>query len=91
MDGTKNPDDPLTNLGMTKPSARLQTSFGTINQEFYLPGAINLDKDSGLWLKDSTGNDQKVGVFEEVNGKILFRVTNELTLNAALEQNKSTT
>jgi hypothetical protein len=91
LDGTKNPDDPLTNLGMTKPSARLQTSFGTINQEFYLPGAINLDKDSGLWLKDSTGNDQKVGVFEEVNGKILFRVTNELTLNAALEQNKSTT
>ena len=33
---TKNMEDPLTNLGITKPGSRLITQYGTINQEYHL-------------------------------------------------------
>ena len=60
-DKTKNEEDPLTNLGMTKPSSRLQTPFGTINQEYYLKPGFLVPAGSGLYLKDSDGNDTLVG------------------------------
>lgn len=61
--GEKNREDPLTNLGMTKPSSRLQTRFGTINQEYFLNGRITVPKDSGLFLKDATGKDLPVAEY----------------------------
>jgi hypothetical protein len=61
--GEKNREDPLTNLGMTKPSSRLQTRFGTINQEYFLNDRITVPKDSGLFLKDATGKDLPVAVY----------------------------
>ena len=61
-DQKKNKEDPLTNMGMAKPSSRLQTAFGTINQEYHI-GRMNVPEGSGLWLKDSTGVDILVGQF----------------------------
>ena len=61
-DQKKNKEDPLTNMGMTKPSSRLQTAFGTINQEYHI-GRMNVPEGSGLWLKDATGVDILVGQF----------------------------
>jgi hypothetical protein len=61
-DKKKNKEDPLTNMGMTKPSSRLQTEFGTINQEYHI-GLFDVPEGSGLWLKDSTGVDTLVGQF----------------------------
>ncbi len=50
--GEKNPEDPLTNLGITKPSSRLQNRFGTINQEYHFGNArATVPKGSGIWLK----------------------------------------
>ncbi|MFN6033011.1 MAG: hypothetical protein ACK48B_02945, partial [Dolichospermum sp.] len=62
-DHKKNKEDPLTNMGMTKPGSRLQTAFGTINQEYYIKGRMDVPEGSGLWLKDSTGVDILVGQF----------------------------
>ncbi|MEB3294999.1 MAG: DUF4157 domain-containing protein [Synechococcales bacterium] len=59
--GQKNEDDPLTNLGMTKPGVRLKNKFGTINQEYYLTEPVQIPPGAGLWLKDETGKDQQVG------------------------------
>lgn len=59
-DMKKNKEDPLTNMGMTKPSSRLQTEFGTINQEYHI-GLFDVPEGSGLWLKDATGIDTLVG------------------------------
>jgi hypothetical protein len=61
--GEKNREDPLTNLGMTKPSSRLQTRFGTINQEYFLAGRITVPENSGLFLKDATGKDLPVAAY----------------------------
>jgi hypothetical protein len=61
-DKKKNKEDPLTNMGMTKPSTRLQTEFGTINQEYHT-GYFPVPEGSGLWLKDATGVDTLVGEF----------------------------
>ena len=61
-DQKKNKEDPLTNMGMTKPSSRLQTSFGTVNQEYHI-ARFNVPEGSGLWLKDATGVDTLVGQF----------------------------
>jgi hypothetical protein len=61
-DMKKNKEDPLTNMGMTKPSSRLQTEFGTINQEYHI-GLFDVPEGSGLWLKDKTGTDTLVGQF----------------------------
>ncbi len=61
-DKKKNKEDPLTNMGMTKPSSRLQTEFGTINQEYHI-GLFDVPEGSGLWLKDATGVDTLVGQF----------------------------
>ena len=63
---TKNPDDPLTNLGMTKPSARLKGTFQTINQEYHV-GPIVLPEGSGLWLKDDSKKDTQVAKLTKIS------------------------
>jgi len=89
---SKNTEDPLTNLGMTRAGSRLITNFGTINQEYHMNGNyIKVKADSGLWLKDSTGKDTQVATCEDVQGKILFKVIDDQSdkLNAALIENKN--
>ena len=89
---SKNSEDPLTNLGMTRAGSRLITKFGTINQEYHMNGTrIQVKADSGLWLKDSTGKDIQVATCEDVQGKILFKVIDDQSdkLNAALAENKN--
>ena len=62
-EGNKNKEDPLTNMGITKPSSRLQTQFGTINQEYFKKTYVKVPEGSGLWLKDSTGKDTQVATY----------------------------
>lgn len=64
-DGNKNKEDPLTNMGITKPSSRLQTQFGTINQEYFKKTYVKVPEGSGLFLKDSTGKDTQVATYAQ--------------------------
>lgn len=88
LSGAKNEEDPLTNLGMTKPGARLQNKFGTINQEYHLHGFINLPDDSGLYLKDQTGKDKLVGQLVKKNGALAWSGLKSVLIQAALRENE---
>ena len=90
---TKNPHDPLTNLGMTKPSSRLKNSFTTINQEYHL-GDVNIPvpESSGLWLKDETGKDTQIATFARASQteglKWVFDQSTISKRNAAIKENQ---
>ena len=86
---SKNEDDPLTNLGMTKPSARLINQFSTINQEYHLGGhRIPIPKDSGLYLKDSTGEDKLVAMFiSDEDGNLKWDSINDVLIGQAIQEN----
>jgi hypothetical protein len=86
-DGKKNRDDPLTNMGMTKPSARLQTEFGTINQEYHI-SYFAVPKDSGLWLKDETGTDTPVGKMVKTDNGLEWGELNEALISSKLAANQ---
>lgn len=88
LSGAKNEDDPLTNLGMTKPGARLRNKFGTINQEYHLAGFINLPADSGLYLKDQTGKDTLVGQLIEKDGALAWSNMKTGLIQARLRENE---
>jgi hypothetical protein len=88
-DGTKNEDNPLTNLGMTKPSARLINQFSTINQEYHLNGhRIPIPEGSGLHLKDSTGEDKLVARFiSDEDGNLKWDNINDVLIGQAIQEN----
>lgn len=91
LSGQKNEDDPLTNLGITKPGARLKNKFGTINQEYHLSERVNLPPGSGLWLKDETGQDKPIGqLIEEEPGKFKWSLseTNVALIKQAIQKNE---
>lgn len=87
---TKNIEDPLTNLGITKPGSRLITQYGTLNQEYHLGEVVPVNINSGLWLKDSTGQDTQLATCYEKFGKVLFEIIPAMQdkLNIALAENK---
>ena len=88
LSGAKNEEDPLTNLGMTKPGSRLQNKFGTINQEYHLQGFVNLPEQSGLWLKDQTGKDKVVGRLVKKDGVMAWSALKVGLIRAALIENE---
>ena len=91
-DQKKNKEDPLTNMGMTKPGSRLQTEFGTINQEYHIKGPIDVPQGSGLWLKDATGVDKLVGQFisnPENSNKLEWGDLNTDLIQAKLAENEA--
>jgi hypothetical protein len=90
-DQKKNKEDPLTNMGMTKPGSRLQTEFGTINQEYHIKDPIDVPEGSGLWLKDATGVDKLVGQFiwnPENSNKLEWGDLNIDLIQAKLAENE---
>ena len=90
-DQKKNKEDPLTNMGMTKPSSRLQTAFGTINQEYHI-GRMDVPEGSGLWLKDATGVDILVGQFipnPANSNKVEWGNLNKDLIKAKLSENEA--
>lgn len=89
LSGDKNPDDPLTNLGITKPSARLQNQFGTVNQEYHIQGVIDLPPDSGLFLKDKSGEDIQVGKFVLKGNNTEWAELNQKLIGSKLTENTS--
>ncbi|GEM_PF-2269432 len=88
---TKNMEDPLTNLGITKPGSRLISQYGTINQEYHLSEVVKVKESSGLWLKDSTGVDTQVADCYMKEDKVLFRIIPAAAekMNQALADNKA--
>lgn len=83
-----NPQDPLTNLGMTRKGSRLTTEFGTINQEYYLAEFFELPEGSGLWLKDASGTDTQVGTLAATDaGELRWGQLNEDVMRAKLGEN----
>ena len=88
----KNKEYPLTNMGMTNPSSRFQTAFGTINQEYHITGFLPLPEGSGLWLKDATGVDTLVGQFipnPANSNKIEWGNLNEALIGQKLSENEA--
>ncbi|MFT5582856.1 MAG: hypothetical protein ACI9VR_000433 [Cognaticolwellia sp.] len=86
-----NPQDPLTNLGMTRQGSRLNTSFGTINQEYVITEYFELPPGSGLYLKDHSGKDTLVGTLKaaEQGGGARWGELREEILKAKLKANKN--
>jgi hypothetical protein len=84
---TKNEEDPLTNLGITKPGVRLENKFGTINQEYHLRDLVELPEGSGLFLKDKTGKDKQVGKLVPHNGQLQWSELKADLIQAALSEN----
>lgn len=83
-----NPQDPLTNLGMTRKGSRLTTEFGTINQEYYLSEYFELPQGSGLWLKDASGVDQQVGTLSTNDeGELRWGELNQALMDQRLRVN----
>jgi len=90
-DQKKNKEDPLTNMGMTKPGSRLQTEFGAINQEYHIKDPMDVSEGSGLWLKDATGVDKLVGQFisnPENSNKLKWGDLNTDLIQAKLAENE---
>jgi hypothetical protein len=85
----KNTEDPLTNLGMTKPGDRLQSDFSTINQEYHIENRFNVPPGARLYLKDATGKDQEVGQLINHNGRVEFGNLNTEVINAKLDENRN--
>ena len=87
----KNQEDPLTNMGMTKPSSRLQTDFETINQEYHIKTMFPVSEGSKLYLKGSDGVDVEVGemVKNQNTGKLEFGNLKTDVINKKLKENQS--
>lgn len=86
--GDKNAQDPLTNLGITKPGSRLTNQFGTINQEYHLGVPVTLAPGSGLYLKDKTGVDKLVGSLELVGNNSEWVDLKTVLIKKAMHENK---
>lgn len=85
-----NPQDPLTNLGMTAQASRLNTVFGTINQEYTITEYFELPTGSGLYLKDHSGKDTLVGTLNaDKDGNARWGELREKILKAKLKANQN--